>query len=434
MIERYSLPAMRRLWTATHKYETWLRVELLACDAMAAEGRIPPDAVETIRSRARIDVSRIDELERTTQHDVLAFVSAVAETVGPEGRYLHEGLTSSDVLDTALAVVLKEATAILRDDLSKLHAVLHDLAHRHRETIMIGRSHGVHGEPITFGVKMAIWYDEVSRHRRRLDQAEQEISVGKLSGSMGTFAHLPPSIEARVCEALGLAPDPVSNQVVQRDRHAAYLSVLSLIAASLDKFAVEIRHLQRTEVLEAEEYFAAGQKGSSSMPHKRNPIASENVSGLARVVKANAQAALDNVALWHERDISHSSVERIILPDTTMLLDYMLQRMASLLERLQVYPERMRKNLELTGGLVFSQRILLELVKRGASRDDAYVVVQGLAMRAWKGEGTFIELVRADRTVAAHLDHAALDACFDPVYYLRHLDEIYGRVFGPAGF
>lgn len=432
MIDRYSLPAMRALWTPRHKYETWLRVELLACDAMAAEGLIPRAAVDVIRARARIDFDRIEELERTTQHDVLAFVSAVAETVGPEGRYLHEGMTSSDVLDTALAVVLKEATAILREDLGRLHGVLRDLAHRHRESVMIGRSHGVHGEPITFGLKMAIWYEEVGRHRRRLDQAEEEVGVGKLSGSMGTFAHLPPSIEARVCADLGLRPDPISNQIVQRDRHAAYMAALGLIAASLDKFAVEIRHLQRTEVLEVEELFAAGQKGSSSMPHKRNPVGSENVSGLARVVKANVQAAFDNVALWHERDISHSSVERIILPDTTVLLDYMLQRFTTLLERLQIYPDRMRKNLDQTGGLVFSQRVLLELVQRGMGRDEAYAVVQEIAMRAWKGEGRFVDLLRNDPTVSSKLDAGVLAACFDPAYYLKHTGELYRRVFGSA--
>ncbi len=432
MIDRYSRPAMRALWSASRKYETWLRVELAACDAMAEEGLIPRGAADVIRARARINEARIEELERVTQHDMLAFVNAVAETVGPEGRFLHEGLTSSDVLDTALAVTLREATAVLREDLARLHHVLRDLAHRHRDTIMIGRSHGVHGEPITFGLKMAIWYDEVGRHRRRLDRADEEIAVGKVSGSMGTFAHLPPSIEARVCATLGLAPDPVSNQVIQRDRHAAYMACLGVIAASLEKFAVEIRHLQRTEVLEAEEYFAAGQKGSSSMPHKRNPIGSENISGLARLVKSNVQAALDNVALWHERDISHSSVERVILPDTTTVLDYMLDRFATLLERLQVYPDRMRRNLELTGGLVYSQRVMLSLVERGVSRDDAYAIVQGLAMRAWKGEGTFVELVKADPTVAARLDAHALDECFDPAYFVRHTSEIFRRVFGPA--
>ena len=429
MIDRYSLPSMRALWTTQHKYDTWLQVEIFACDAMAAEGLIPHAAAEAIRARARVDIGRIDELERTSQHDVLAFVNAVADTIGPEGRYLHEGLTSSDVLDTALAVVLREATAILRDDLTRLGVVIRELAHRHRGTIMIGRSHGVHGEPITFGLKMAVWYDEVGRHRRRLDEAEREISVGKLSGSMGTFAHLPPSIERRVCERLGLSPDPMSTQIIQRDRHAAYMAALALIAASLDKFAVELRHLQRTEVLEVEEYFAAGQKGSSSMPHKRNPVGSENVSGLARVVKANAQAALDNVALWHERDISHSSVERIILPDTTILLDYMLQRFAGLLERLQVYPDRMKVNLDRTGGLVFSQRVLLELVQRGMGRDEAYAVVQGIAMRAWKGEGRFVDLVQRDPTITSRMDGNALMACFDPAYYLRHTDEIYRRVF-----
>ncbi len=429
MIDRYSLPAMRALWTAQHKYDTWLRVEILACEAMAAEGVIPRAAAEAIRTRARIDVGRIDELERTSQHDVLAFVNAVADTIGPEGRYLHEGLTSSDVLDTALAVVLREATAILRDDLTRLRGVIRDLAHRYRDTIMIGRSHGVHGEPITFGLKMAVWYDEMGRHLRRLDQAEREISVGKLSGSMGTFAHLPPSIELQVCERLGLRPDPISTQIIQRDRHAAYMAALALIAASLDKFAVEIRHLQRTEVLEVEEYFAAGQKGSSSMPHKRNPVGSENISGLARVVKANAQAALDNVALWHERDISHSSVERIIFPDTTIVLDYMLQRFTGLLERLQVYPDRMRANLDRTGGLVFSQRVLLELVQRGMGREEAYALVQGIAMRAWKGEGRFVDLITGDHVIASKVDEGALMACFDPAYYVRHAEELYRRVF-----
>jgi adenylosuccinate lyase len=432
VIDRYSRPAMRALWSSSRKYETWLRVELAACDAMAAEGLIPRAAAEVIRTRARINEARIEELERITQHDVLAFVNAVAETVGPEGRFLHEGLTSSDVLDTALAVTLRAATAVLREDLARLHLVLRELAFRHRDTIMIGRSHGVHGEPITFGLKIAIWYDEVGRHRRRLDRADEEIGVGKLSGSMGTFAHLPPSIEARVCATLGLTPDPVSNQVIQRDRHAAYMACLGLIAASLEKFAVEIRHLQRTEVLEAEEYFATGQKGSSSMPHKRNPIGSENVSGLARVVKSNVQAALDNVALWHERDISHSSVERVILPDTTMAVDYMLDRFATLVERLQVYPDRMQKNLELTGGLVYSQRVMLSLVDRGLPRDEAYAIVQGLAMRAWKGEGKFAELVKADPTVAARLDANALRVCFDPTYFVRYASEIFERVFEPA--
>jgi adenylosuccinate lyase len=430
VIDRYSRPAMRALWSATHKYETWLRVELAACDAMAQEGLIPRDATTAIRSRARINEARIEELERVTQHDVLAFVNAVAETVGPEGRFLHEGLTSSDVLDTALAVTLREATAILREDLARLHQTLRDLALHHRDTVMIGRSHGVHGEPITFGLKIAVWYDEVGRHRRRLERADEEIGVGKLSGSMGTFAHLPPSIEARVCAALGLEPDAVSNQIIQRDRHAAYMACLAGIAASLEKFAVEIRHLQRTEVLEAEEYFAAGQKGSSSMPHKRNPIGSENISGLARLVKSNAQAAFDNVALWHERDISHSSVERVILPDTTMVLDYMLDRFTTLLDRLQVYPERMRRNLEQTGGLVYSQRVMLALVERGLSRDEAYALVQGLAMRAWKGEASFVELVKADPAVQARLDSSALGACFDPAYFIRHTSEIFQRVFG----
>lgn len=432
MIDRYSRPAMRALWSTSHKYETWLRVELAACDAMADEGLIPRAAAAAIRSRARVDEARIEALEGVTQHDVLAFVNAVAETVGPEGRFLHEGLTSSDVLDTALALTLREASAILREDLARLHRVLRDLAHRHRDTIMIGRSHGVHGEPITFGLKIAIWYEEVGRHRVRLDRVDEEIGVGKFSGSMGTFAHLPPSIEARACAVLGLTPDPVSNQIIQRDRHAAYVACLALIAASLEKFAVEIRHLQRTEVLEAEEYFAEGQKGSSSMPHKRNPIGSENISGLARVVKANVQAALDNVALWHERDISHSSVERLILPDTTAVLDYMLDRFTTLLERLQVYSDRMRRNVDQTGGLVYSQRVMLGLVERGLAREDAYAIVQGLAMRAWKGEGRFAELVRNDPAVTARLDDKVLAACFDPSYFVRHTAEIFRRIFGDA--
>ena len=376
MIERYTLPRMGALWTQQRKYEVWLEVELAVCEALEEVGKVPKGTAAHVRRKVTIDPDRIDAIEKVTKHDVIAFLESVAEQAGPKARHIHAGLTSSDVLDTGLALQLVESRVIILEDLDQFLGILKQLALQHQETIMVGRSHGIHGEPISLGVKFVLWFEEFRRHRRRLIAAGEDIAIGKISGAMGTFAHLPPRVESIVCKKLGLKPAPVSNQVVQRDRHAAYLMVLALVAASIEKVATEIRHLQRTEVLEAEEYFSAGQKGSSAMPHKRNPIGSENLCGLARIIRSNSLAALENVALWHERDISHSSVERIIFPDSTILIDYMLVRLANLLTNLVVYPDRMLKNLNLTGGLVYSQRLLLILVDRGVERKAAYQAVQ----------------------------------------------------------
>ncbi|MDE3019710.1 MAG: adenylosuccinate lyase [Nitrospirota bacterium] len=430
MIERYTLPGMKAIWDLRHKYEIWLEVELLACEALERAGEVPRGAAARIRRRAKIDPARIAAIEKVTKHDVIAFLESLALPVGKEVRFLHIGLTSSDIVDTSLAVQMTEALDLILKDVDGLLAVLKTRAIEHRDTIMVGRSHGIHGEPISFGFKLAIWYEETKRHLTRLKAVREDIAVGKLSGAMGTFAHQGPHVEAYVCKKLGLKPDPVSNQVVQRDRHAAYLSALALLAASIEKFATEIRHLQRTEVLEAEEYFSAGQKGSSAMPHKRNPIASENLCGLARIVRANSLAAMENVALWHERDISHSSVERVVMPDSTILVDYMLVRLTDLVKNLLVYPERMQRNLDLTGGLVYSQRLLLELVERGAQRKESYEAVQRCAMEAWKGRAGFQDLVGKDPVISKALTQAQIAACFDPAYYLRHLGKIYQRVFG----
>ncbi len=430
MIERYTLPGMGAVWTRQRKYETWLEVELAACEAREEIGEIPKGTTQRIRRKVKLDPDRIDAIERVTKHDVIAFLESVAEQVGPPSRHLHAGMTSSDVLDTGLAMQLVEAVGIILEDLDALLKVLRDKAMEHRKTMMVGRSHGIHGEPISLGFKFAIWYEECRRQRSRLLAAGEDIAVGKLSGAMGTFAHLPPRIETIVCAKLKLKPAPVSNQIVQRDRHAAFVTTLALLAASIEKVATEIRHLQRTEVLEAEEHFSTGQKGSSAMPHKRNPVGSENLCGLARVIRANSLAALENVALWHERDISHSSVERIILPDSTILIDYMIVRLTQLLENLVVYPERMLKNLNLTGGLVYSQRLLLALVDHGIERKTAYEVVQRHAMDAWAGQGTFHDLVVQDPFISKKMTRAEIDACFDPQWYVRHLNEVYRRVFG----
>ncbi|WP_447972995.1 adenylosuccinate lyase [Nitrospira sp. Kam-Ns4a] len=430
MIDRYTLPRMKAVWELRRKYELWLEVELLACEALERAGKVPRGVTARIRRRARIDPDRIAAIEQVVKHDVIAFLESLAEPVGPAARYLHAGLTSSDIVDTALAVQMTEALDLILRDLDAYLAVLKQRAFEHRDTIMVGRSHGIHGEPVSFGFKLAIWYEEARRHLARLRAVRDEIAVGKLSGAMGTFAHLGPEVEAFVCRRLGLRPDPISSQVVQRDRHAAYLSALALLAASIEKVATEIRHLQRTEVLEAEEYFSAGQKGSSAMPHKRNPIASENLCGLARIVRANSLAALENVALWHERDISHSSVERVILPDSTILVDYMLVRLTEIIRTLLVYPERMRRNLELTGGLIYSQRLLLALVERGAQRKEAYEAVQRNAMEAWQGRAGFQDLIAKDPLVTKYLRPAEIKACFDPKHYLRHLGKIFQRVFG----
>ncbi len=433
MIDRYSRPYLKAIWEPARKYETWLQVELLACEALAKKGLIPSSAVRQIRAKASINPARIEALERITKHDVVAFIESLSEQVGSAARYLHMGLTSSDILDTSLAVLMVKAADAILDDLDRLLTVLRKRAMEHRDTLMIGRSHGIHGEPITFGSKLAIWYDETGRHRERFGAAREGIAYGKISGAMGTFAHLSPDVEAYVCKKLGLQPAPASNQIVQRDRHAAYLTALGLLASSIEKFATEIRHLQRTEVLEAEEPFTPGQKGSSAMPHKRNPIVSENLCGLARLVRANCLAAMENVTLWHERDISHSSVERVIIPDSTILVDFMLARFTELMANLVVYPDRMRRNIELTGGVIYSQQLMLELVRQGAPRVQAYEVVQRLTMAAWQGRTPFRDLVEKDPFITRHLSPTAIRMCFDPKAYTRHVPEIFKRVFGASG-
>ncbi|HJT21663.1 MAG TPA: adenylosuccinate lyase [Nitrospira sp.] len=429
MIDRYTRPQMKAIWDLKHKYEIWLEVELQACAAFERAGQAPRGTAAKIRKNAKIDVQRIAEIENITKHDVIAFLESLADSVGPEHRFLHMGLTSSDVVDTGLAVQMTEALDLILEGVDGFLEALKRQALRHKNTVMVGRSHGIHGEPISFGFKLAIWYEELGRHVDRLRRVRSEIAVGKLSGAMGTFAHQGPDIEEYVCSKLGLTCDPVSNQIVQRDRHAAYATALALLAATIEKIATEIRHLQRTEVLEAEEFFSEGQKGSSAMPHKRNPVVSENLCGLARLVRANSLAAMENVALWHERDISHSSVERVIMPDSTILIDYMLAKATDLIRHLVVYPDRMRRNLEMTGGLVYSQRLLLTLVGKGAQRKEAYEAVQRNAMASWQGAGGLQELVSKDPFIAGHLSKKEIAACFDPAYYLRHLDHIFRRVF-----
>ena len=433
MIDRYSRPALKALWEPQKKYETWLRVELLACEALVKKKVIPASALRRIRAKARVNPARIEALERVVKHDVIAFIESISEQAGPAARYLHMGLTSSDIVDTSLAVLMVEAADAILLGINSLLAVVRTRAIEHRDMLMIGRSHGIHGEPITFGLKLAIWYDEIKRHRQRFREAREGIAYGKLSGAMGSFAHLSPEVEAYVCKNLGLKPAPASSQIIQRDRHAAYLTVLALLAGSIEKFATEIRHLQRTEVLEAEEPFTPGQKGSSAMPHKRNPIISENLCGLARIVRSNSLAAMENIALWHERDISHSSVERVIIPDSTILVDYMLARFTDLISQLVVYPERMRRNLDLTGGVIYSQRIMLELVRRGAPRVMAYEAVQRLAMEAWKGTASFRDIVEKDAFITRHLSPSAIDVCLDPKAYTREIGTIFKRVFGADG-
>ena len=433
MIDRYSRPKMKALWDLKHKYEIWLEVELQACAAFERAGQVPRGTSAKIRQQAKINVDLIAEIEKVTKHDVIAFLESLLESVGPEHRFLHMGLTSSDIVDTSLAIQMTEALDLILEGLDDLIVVLQRQALRHKNTVMVGRSHGIHGEPTSFGFKLAIWYEEACRHRERLQHVREDVAVGKLSGAMGTFAHQGPDIEEYVCAKLGLKPDPVSNQVVQRDRHASYVTALALLAASIEKFATEIRHLQRTEVLEAEESFTEGQKGSSAMPHKRNPIASENLCGLARVVRANSLAAMEDVALWHERDISHSSVERIILPDSTILVDYMIARITDVIKNLVVYPENMRRNLALTGGLVYSQRLLLALIEKGAQRKESYEAVQRNAMASWSGDGDLLSLVSKDPFITKHLTAQEIEDCFNPKYYLRHIDQIYRRVFGPKG-
>ncbi|MHB0886176.1 MAG: adenylosuccinate lyase [Bacillota bacterium] len=428
MIDRYSRPKMKGLWQLQNRYRRMLEVEILACEAWAELGKIPREAVEEIRQKARIDVDRILAIEAEVGHDVIAFVSGVAETVGDAGKYLHYGLTSYDVVDTALSLIMREAAEVLLSDLDRLLSVLARRAREFKDAVMIGRTHGVHAEPITFGLKLGVWYAEMNRNWDRLKRARETVSVGRLSGAVGTFANIDPFVEKYVCDKLHLKPAEASTQVLQRDRHAEYVTTMAIIATSLDKMAAELRTLQRTEIREVEEYFKPGQKGSSAMPHKRNPVGLEQVSGLARVIRGYAVTAMENELLWNERDISNSSVERVILPDATILLDYLIEKFTVLLDRLLVDPERMRQNLELTGGLIFSQRVLLALVQKGLKREEAYAIVQGLAMEAWRGGATFKERVGADERVRRHLSPEELAACFEYGDHLAHVDEIFARV------
>ncbi len=429
MIARYTNPEMGRIWSDQRRYETWLQVELAAVDAMAAAGIVPADAARDLRARATFDVARIEEIERITQHDVIAFTTAVAEHAGPSARWLHFGLTSSDVIDTAQALQMRDACDLLLKGLAGLMDAVRTRAAEHRHTAMIGRTHGVHAEPMTFGLKLALWHAELVRAVTRITRAREGISVGKLSGAVGTYAHLPPSVEEAVCRSLGLVPAPVASQVIQRDRHAELVATMAITGSSLEKFALEVRGLQKTEIGELEEPFARGQKGSSAMPHKRNPIGCEQIVGMARLLRGYAHAALENIALWHERDISHSSVERVILPDSFIVLDHMLRRFTKIVAGMVVYPGRMQENLERSRGVVFSGTVLLELARRGVSREDAYEWVQRNAMRAFHEQCDFKSLLRADPDVMNVLPPADIERAFDLNEQLRHVDDIYTRVF-----
>jgi len=430
LTDRYTHPAMGHLWSEQKKFATWLAVEIAAAEAMAAEGIVPAEAVREIKKKAGFSIERIDAIEREVKHDVVAFTQAVAETVGDAGRWIHFGLTSSDVVDTALGLRLRDAADLILVDLDALLEVLRNRAFDHKRTLMVGRTHGVHAEPMTFGLKLALWYAEVERGRERVARARETVAVGKLSGAVGTFAHLPPSVEEKVCRSLGLKPAPISSQVLGRDRHAEMLGALAILASTLDRIAVEIRSLQRTEIREVEEFFDRDQKGSSSMPHKRNPVGCEQISGLARVIRSNSQAALENITLWHERDISHSSAERMILPSSFILTDHILRRMTDILNNLIVYPERMRQNLESLRGLVFSGQVLLELAKRGLSREEAYRVVQRNAMAAWNGKEDFKSLLEKDPDIKGRLSTEELNETFDYQSQMRQVDTIFQRVFG----
>jgi adenylosuccinate lyase len=429
MIPRYSRPEMTRIWTPENRFRIWFEIEAHACDAQAALGVIPESAARAVWERGAFAIERIDEIERETRHDVIAFLTNLAEHIGPEARFIHQGMTSSDVLDTCFAVQLKAAADLLLADLEGLLAALKRRAFEHKFTPTIGRSHGIHAEPTTFGLKLAGHYAEFARDRDRLVAARKEIATCAISGAVGTFANIDPAVEAHVAKKLDLEPEPISTQVIPRDRHAQYFLTLALIAAGIERLATEIRHLQRTELREAEEYLAPGQKGSSAMPHKRNPVLAENLTGLARVIRSAVVPALENVALWHERDISHSSVERVIAPDATIALDFALARLTGLIDRLVIYPERMRENLDSLGGLVDSQRVLLALTQAGMSREDAYARVQGQAMAAWRSEGRFVDLVKGDPEIGRFLDPQTIDGLFDPAYHLKHVDTIFRRVF-----
>lgn len=431
-IPRYSRPEMTRIWEPENRFHIWFEIEAHACDAQAELGVIPKEAAKAVWDRGAFEVTRIDEIERETRHDVIAFLTNLAEHVGPEARFVHQGMTSSDVLDTCLAVQLTQATDILLADMDRVLEALQKRALEHKDTVCLGRSHGIHAEPTTFGLKLATHYAAFKRGRERLLQARREIATCAISGAVGTFANIDPAVEAHVAEKMGLEVEPISTQVIPRDRHAAFFATLGVIASSMENLAVEIRHLQRTEVREAEEYFAPGQKGSSAMPHKRNPILTENLTGLARVVRAAVTPAYENVALWHERDISHSSVERVFGPDATITLDFALARLAGVIEKMYVYPENMKKNLDQLGGLVHSQRVLLALTQAGISREDAYRIVQHNAMKVWQESADFLSLLKADEDVAGKMEAAELEACFDDSYHTKRVDVIFERVFAES--
>jgi adenylosuccinate lyase len=433
LIPRYTRPEMGRIWSDENRFRTWLAVEVAATETLAEVGMVPKAAAKAIRERADFRVERIHEIEAEVRHDVIAFTTAVAEIVGPDARWFHYGLTSNDVVDTAQALLIKQASALIAQDLERLAEVLERRAWEFKDTPMVGRTHGVHAEPITFGFKLANWYSETQRNVARFAAAAEDLRVGKFSGAVGIFAHLTPEIEEKICARLGLKAAAVSSQVIQRDRHAQYLCTLAVIASTLDKIATEIRHLQRTEVREAEEFFGEKQKGSSAMPHKRNPVTAEQISGLARVVRGNAQAGLENVVLWHERDISHSSAERVILPDSTTLIDYLLNKTSNLIETMFVYPKRMLANLESTQGLIFSGQLLLDLVEHGVSREDAYRLVQAHAMRAWKDGLNFQHLVLADKEISEKVPHKKIEYAFDLPRQLKNVDKIFARVFQNKG-
>ena len=430
MINRYTRPEMGSIWEDENRYAKWLDVEIAACEAMSEEGIIPAKALKVIKEKAEFSVERIMEIEEETKHDVIAFLTNVAEYVGPESRYIHLGLTSSDILDTSFALLLKEAMNFIIQDIARFMKTLKKRAIEHKNTVMIGRSHGIHAEPITFGLKLAVWYSEMERNLNRLKDALNIISYGKLSGAVGTFANISPRVEELTCKKLGLTPAKISTQIIQRDRHAQYFTALAILAGTLEKIAVEIRHLQRTEVLEAEEPFKKGQKGSSAMPHKKNPIGSENISGLARLVRSNSLAAMENIALWHERDISHSSVERVIAPDSTILIDYMLHRLDRIMSGLVVHPDNMIKNLNKTKGLFFSQQVLIKLAEKGLDRQKAYVMVQRNAMKVWESGKDFKGLIMEDQDICRNLSKKEIEEMFDVNYHLTHVDDIFERVFG----
>lgn len=428
MISRYTTPELEKIWSDENKFKLMLEIEILACQSMAEMGKIPSDAVKTIRKNARIDIKRIREIEKTTHHDVIAFLQQIEESVGPQAGYIHRGMTSSDVLDTALSLQMRESLEIILDDLRNLANVFKKRARTYKHTLMVGRTHGIYAEPVTFGLKLALWYSDTLRNIKRIEELVPVISVGKISGAVGTYANVSPQVESYVCGKLGLQAAPVSTQVLQRDRHAQFMTVLGIIASTIEKFATEIRSLQRTDIREVEEYFSKGQKGSSAMPHKRNPIVCEQLCGLARVVRGNVTAALENIALWHERDITHSSVERIILADSSILMDYMLKKFIGIAEHLTVYPDNMKKNLEKANGLIFSQQVMLALVDKGLGRDKSYRIVQRNAMRVWKEDGDLCERLKSDHEMKKYLSRKEIEDCFDYKYHLKNIDGIFKRL------